>query len=265
MSFLTLSGSGARMLAPSRFRETLLESVAASPSPRRPMPRTRTAQLSALPDLQAKLGPEARQRRSSPTVRAVSIPVPDARSWPAILTWQAHNASRMESVRVQISGNRIKAAGRIIGAAAAEHPPFSASYDLVTDENGVTRRLSLRIALAGGERQMSISRDVEGTWMVESGSRHQRSTFNGALDVDVVLSPFFNSLPIRRCGLQERSEDVEVPVVYVNLLDLTVEGASATYSSGSDGIHVLSPSSSSTLKVDVDGFVLDYPSLARRI
>ncbi len=69
----------------------------------------------------------------------------------------------MESVRVQLNGDRIKAAGRIIGGECPEHPAFSASYDLVTDESGVTRRLSLRTSVAAGERQMSISRDEEGT------------------------------------------------------------------------------------------------------
>lgn len=171
----------------------------------------------------------------------------------------------MESVRVQLSGSRIKATGRIIGGECAEHPAFSASYDLVTDENGVTRRLSLRTALATGERQMSISRDEEGVWMVETGTTHLRSGFAGAKDVDVVLSPFFNTLPIRRFGLQHESEDLQVPVVYVNLPDLAVQEASLTYSSGADGIHVLSPVSSSSITVDEDGFVLDYPGLAERI
>lgn len=171
----------------------------------------------------------------------------------------------MESVRVQLNGARIKAAGRIIGGECPEHPAFSASYDLVTDEGGVTRRLSLRTSLAAGDRQMSISRDEEGTWMVENSAIHQRSTFDGALDVDVVLSPFFNTLPIRRYGLQHGSEDIEVPVVYVNLLDLRVEGASITYSSGPDGIHVLSPVSSSSVTVDDEGFILEYPGLAARI
>ncbi len=142
---------------------------------------------------------------------------------------------------MQLNGNRIKASGRIIGGACSEHPAFSASYDLVTDEAGITRRLSVRTALAAGERQMSISRDEEGTWMVENGASHQRSAFDGALDVDVILSPFFNTLPIRRVGLQNDIEDAEVPVVYVNLLDLRVEGATITYSSGADGISVLSP------------------------
>lgn len=86
---------------------------------------------------------------------------------------------------------------------------------------------------------MSISRDEEGVWMVETGTTHLRSGFAGAKDVDVVLSPFFNTLPIRRFGLQHESEDIQVPVVYVNLPDLAVQEASLTYSSGADGIHVL--------------------------
>ena len=111
----------------------------------------------------------------------------------------------MESVRVQLSGNRIKAAGRIIGAACSDHPAFSASYDLVTDEYGVTKRLSVRTSLASGDRQASVSRDDEGYWMVENSANHQRSTYSGALDVDMVLSPFFNTLPIRRFGLPPMS------------------------------------------------------------
>ncbi|AXY50018.1 hypothetical protein D092_23780 [Rhodococcus ruber Chol-4] len=171
----------------------------------------------------------------------------------------------MESVRVQLSGDRIKAAGRIVGAQCAEHPAFSASYDLVTDENGVTRRLSVRTTLAAGERHMSISRSEEGIWMVDNGTQHQRSAFGGALDVDVILSPFFNALPIRRYGLQSGADELEVPVVYVNLLDLGIEEATLVYSSAADGIHVLSPVSSSSVTVDGDGFVVNYPGLAGRI
>lgn len=171
----------------------------------------------------------------------------------------------MEAVRVQLSGSRVKATGRIVGAQCAEYPAFSASYDLVTDENGVTRRLSVRTTLAAGEKHMSISRSEEGIWMVDNGTQHQRSVFGGALDVDVVLSPFFNALPIRRYGLQSGADEVEVPVVYVNLLDLGVEEATLVYSSAADGIHVLSPVSSSSVTVDADGFVVRYPGLAERI
>ncbi|WP_433197621.1 putative glycolipid-binding domain-containing protein [Nocardia sp. CA-107356] len=190
---------------------------------------------------------------------------PAASRWPAILTWRAHNASRMESVRVTLNGNRIRAAGRMIGGACADHPAFSASYDLVTDENGVTKRLSLRSTTAAGERQASIARDEENYWLVDAGGSHVRSTFGGALDVDVVLSPFFNTLPIRRFALQNAVDNIQVPVVYVRLPDLLVQEASLTYSSGATGISVLSPVSSATVTVDADGFLLDYPGLAERI
>ncbi|MEE2031653.1 putative glycolipid-binding domain-containing protein [Rhodococcus sp. CC-R104] len=201
------------------------------------------------------------------------MPAPDAAraaaspasTWPALLTWRATNVPRMESVRVQLSGRRIKAAGRIVGAECSEHPAFSASYDMVTDENGVTRRLSVRTTVASGERHMSITRSEEGIWMVDNGTHHQRSPFGGALDVDVILSPFFNALPIRRYGLQSGADELEVPVVYVNLVDLGVQEATVVYSSAADGIHVLSPVSSSTVTVDEDGFVMTYRGLTERV
>ena len=59
----------------------------------------------------------------------------------------------MESVRIQLSGNRIKAYGRIVSAATSTDPAFSASYDLVTDEVGATKRLSLTMTPAERERQ----------------------------------------------------------------------------------------------------------------
>ncbi len=125
----------------------------------------------------------------------------------------------MESVRVQLSGKRIKAYGRIVAAATDSHPAFSASYDLITDETGATKRLSLTVTLAERERQLSIARDEENMWLVQDHTQTKRSDFGGALDVDVVFSPFFNALPIRRTGLHERAESMTLPVVYVRLPD----------------------------------------------
>ena len=73
-------------------------------------------------------------------------------AWPAILTWRAHDVPRMESARVQLSGKRIKAHGRIVAGATGSHPAFSASYDLVTDDTGATERLSMNVTLAERDR-----------------------------------------------------------------------------------------------------------------
>ena len=171
----------------------------------------------------------------------------------------------MESARVHLSGNRIKAYGRIVAAATSVHPAFSASYDLVTDDSGGTKRLSLSVSLAERDRQLSIARDEENMWSVTGHDGQSRATFDGALDVDVVFSPFFNALPIRRTGIYTRSDSISIPVVYVTLPDLVVNPATITYSSGADGIKVRSPAADTTITVDEDGFILDYPGLAGRI
>jgi uncharacterized protein len=186
-------------------------------------------------------------------------------AWPAILTWRAHDLRQMESVRVQLSGNRIKAYGRIVAGATETHPAFSASYDLVTNDAGATLRLSLSVSLAERDRQLSIARDEENMWSITGHQGQSRGSFDGALDVDVVFSPFFNALPIRRTGIYKGSESITVPVVYVTLPEFAVNPASIAYSSGPDGIKLHSPVADTTITVDENGFILDYPGLAERI
>ena len=190
-------------------------------------------------------------------------------AWPAILTWRAHDLPRMESVRVQLNGNRVKAYGRIVSAATDTTPAFSASYDLVTDETGGTKRLSMTVTLAERERQLSIARDEENMWLVQDPTgQTSRAAYDGALDVDVVFSPFFNALPIRRTGLYRRADAVSLPVVYVWLPDLTVEPVTIGYTSDrvdNHEIKLLSPVADTTIEVDDEGFIVDYPGLAERI
>ena len=181
------------------------------------------------------------------------------------MTWRAPDALRMESTRVILSGNRIKAYGRIVAAADAKHPAFSASYDLVTDDSGATKRLSLSITLAERDRQLSIARDEEQMWLVQDSRGQSRGSYDGAVDVDMVFSPFFNALPIRRLGLHTKTESVTLPVVYVTLPDFAVNPATISYISGPDGIKVSSPVADATMTVDADGFILNYPGLAERI
>jgi len=184
-----------------------------------------------------------------------------------MLTWRAHDARRMESVRVQLSGKRIKANGRIVAAATDTNPAFAAYYDLQTDDRGATKRLGMTVTVAERERVYSFARDEENMWLVTDHQGERRAPYDGALDVDVVFSPFFNALPIRRLRLQERADSVALPVVYLYLPEMTVSAAVVSYTStGSlDGIKVRSPISDTTVTVDDEGFIVDYPGLAERI
>ncbi|MGO8769148.1 MAG: putative glycolipid-binding domain-containing protein [Mycobacterium sp.] len=192
---------------------------------------------------------------------------PNRRVWQAMLTWRAQDVSRMESVRVQVSGKRIRANGRIVAAATATNPAFGAYYDLQTDETGATKRFGLTVTLAERERQLAIARDEENMWLVTDHRGERREGYNGALDVDVVFSPFFNALPIRRLGVHERAESVTLPMVYVNVPDMAVTPATVGYTSEGrlDGIKLRSPVADTIVSVDEEGFIVDYPGLAERI
>lgn len=108
-------------------------------------------------------------------------------------------------------------------------------------------------------------------WLItgHQGQGQTRGHFEGAVDVDVVFSPFFNALPIRRFGLNRVADTVNLPVIYVSLPDLVVQATTVTYNSfGPDsgaGIAVNSPAGDNVVTVDDDGFIVDYPGLSERI
>src|ERR1700744_5670550 len=148
-----------------------------------------------------------------------------------MLTWRAQDGSRMESVRGPGTGKRIKANGLRVAAATATNPAFGAFYEVQTDETGATRRFGLTVTLAEREHQLAIARDEENMWLVTDHHGESRAGYNGALDVDLVFSPFFNALPIRRLGLHDHAESIALPMVYVNVPEMTVTAAVVNYTS----------------------------------
>jgi hypothetical protein len=171
----------------------------------------------------------------------------------------------MESARVQISGEKVRAAGRIVGGQSSLHPAFSASYDLTTDEHGVIERVTLRTTLKSGVKHTSLTRDEEGFWTVITGNSQVRSNFGGAIDLDLGLSPFFSTLTIRRLRREGVVGAVDVPVLSVNLFDLSLAEGQYTYEVGDAGATVSTPDGPIEVTVDGDGIVSDYPGLAERV
>jgi hypothetical protein len=186
-----------------------------------------------------------------------------------MLTWQGVATPRLESVRLLLSENRLRASGRLI-AAAGDGESYSASFEVSADDSGAISRLLLRSTTADEERQVSLSRTEDSVWLVDHGHGAERDEFAGATEVDVSGAVLFNSLPIRRLGLHTGTGAHELPVVFVNLPDLSVQLTRQSYqtvSTNDDGAVVRHTDGDSVaeLTVDTEGFVVDYPGLARRV
>jgi uncharacterized protein len=183
-----------------------------------------------------------------------------------MLTWQAEGRPGLEGARVHFGPGPLgfRALGRIVRPDPAGD--FTASYNLVVNEDGTLARLSVTAATTAAEKHLTIQRTDDGFWLLDDGSGSQRADFDGAADLDLEFSPLFNALPIRRLGLHREAAAVEVPTVFVSLPDLSVSTAVQEYRT----VRVGDPATvrftwadfSADLVVDADGFAVSYPGLA---
>lgn len=188
----------------------------------------------------------------------------------AMLTWRGSDADRMEQVRLNISGARIRAYGRIISAATDEYEAYSVSYELVTTNTGATRRLSVRMLKESGEISLDLSRDLDDRWMVQTPDSVVHSDFGGADTVDLWHSPFLKTLVVRRHAMEEGRDGIDIPVVELSLPSCSVDLIEKSYNFSGIGAQggaatLTSARGSWDLVVDEYGLITEFPEVAQRI
>jgi uncharacterized protein len=184
-----------------------------------------------------------------------------------MLTWQAHDGHGFEGVRVHFgTGKAFRALGRIVHAEPGGG--WTASYRLVVREDGDVERASFTSATAARERHLTLNRTEDGYWLLDTGSGGSRTDFGGAVDLDLAGSVTFNALPVRRLDLHRKVGEYTLPVVYVALPELEPSVVHQTYRVVSTGdspvVEFRQDDFTSDLRLDGDGFVVDYPGVAGR-
>jgi uncharacterized protein len=126
--------------------------------------------------------------------------------------------------------------------------------------------------LGGTYQSLRLFTDGEGSWETESGEA--LTSLKGCLDVDISVTPFTNTLPIRRLALQSGSSST-LSMVYITAPQLQVEVSEQRYTcletSSTGGRYLFEslesgvPGFVAELPVDQDGLVLNYPELFRRV
>jgi hypothetical protein len=157
--------------------------------------------------------------------------------------------------------------------------PYRADYVLDTAAAWTTRRLQVTAEGDGWRRSLLLTRDVDGTWTSQADGAGQADLpmpggdavdLYDARDCDLGLSPLSNTMPILRHRLHRQAGAAECTMAWVSVPDLTVHRSRQRYEhvrATPEGAVVRFSSDDFTadLLVDADGFVVDYPQLARRI
>ncbi len=113
---------------------------------------------------------------------------------------------------------------------------------------------------------ITLKADGAGNWRDDKDQ--PLDALQGCIDVDIMVTPLTNTLPIRRLQLAP-GESREISVVYIAAPDLSIRPFRQRYTRLDDGQHYryesLESGFTAVLPVDDDGFVVDYPGIWRRV
>src|ERR671920_644098 len=127
--------------------------------------------------------------------------------------WTLWEGPGLEHLRLVTSDGGVVANGLVIGLEAGR--PFRIGYEVRCD--GLWRVREVRVAAPDSERPvLELLTDGEGHW--KRGSGEPLPELDGCIDVDISATPFTNTFPIRRLGL-ESAESEELMVTYVRVAE----------------------------------------------
>ncbi len=178
--------------------------------------------------------------------------------------WSAWNDPGLGHLRLEMYDGLV-ADGLVLGV--TEGRPFRVAYEVHCDVSWRVR--AVRVGVPSSELpEVDLLADGEGNWTMPDGRAVPE--LEGCIDVDISVTPFTNTLPIRRLDLAP-TESAEVSVAYVEGTELQAWPEPQRYTclekSDRGGLYrflSLDGGFTADLPVDADGLVLDYPGLFRR-
>ena len=174
--------------------------------------------------------------------------------------WRSLVHGGLEDLRLSVRDDGTHLArSAVVGQAAGRS--FGVFYEMEIGPDWTVRTVVIR---RNDGAVLELKHDGRGGW---NDGRLSLPQLAGCMDVDIEMTPFTNTLPIRRSALRvgdsQRFRMVYVPadtlVPFVDEQIYTRLGANRYRYDAADG------SFSAELTVDADGLVLSYPGLFERV
>ncbi len=178
-----------------------------------------------------------------------------------IARWQDWSATGLEHLVLTEEPDGILAESAIVASVDGE--AIGVRYRIQCDSKWRVRKAG--IARVGDAHTIHLASDGTGTWLDGNGVAQPR--LDGAIDIDISVTPFTNTLPIRRLNLKQ-AQSVEILVVYILLPGLEVLTDRQRYTRLGEALYRYeSVDSDFTRDIEVDrhGLVTNYPGLFRRM
>ena len=172
----------------------------------------------------------------------------------ATVLWRNHRDDGLDRCSFQGGPNGFRLSGTALFV--RDGLPFEARYTVMADSHWRTRSAGVHVQTPDGDDlRLALSADGEGGWLL---GREPLPDLQGALDVDLAVTPATNTLALRRLSLSP-GQAAELTVAYVPLGDLAPGPLEQRYERlTEDRYRYSKPGFSAELVVDEDGVVLSY-------
>lgn len=177
------------------------------------------------------------------------------------LLWAGREYNSLENCLLKNRGDGYEITSSIVGS--YQDRLYRVEYAIYTNGHWQTTFFQLKILLDGKPQIISYRSDGRGNWEKYGASV---PAFDGCTDIDISLTPFTNTLPVRRLQLAIGDRQI-IKVLYLDILAGEIKPVQQQY-------ERLSPNSyryqnvpndyEAVIEVDDDGLVTDYPGLFMR-
>lgn len=174
------------------------------------------------------------------------------------LLWTGREYHSMENCLIDVSATGSKITSTIIGY--YDNKIYKVTYRILTNQSWETIFIEINSQFSNENRTIQFEGDGKGNWTI-AGMKNNFLT--GCIDVDISLTPFTNTLPIRRLELKE-NQTAEINVIYCDILNHQIKPAPQRYTRLSGTAYLYQnvvDDFEAVIQVDESGLVVDYPSL----
>ena len=179
----------------------------------------------------------------------------------ATVLWQGVETGALDRCRLAAGPDGLRLSGTVLTAEFGT--PLDVRYLVEAGPDGLTRRVELE--LDGGAVRRVLVADGAGRWRWEGGGSDLVEV-DGALDVDLTVTPATNTLPIRRLAGLEVGEAADLRMAWVQFPELSVIPSAQRYERlAADRWRFSTGDFTAELVVDPQGLVLDYGGLFRAL
>ncbi|MCF0072289.1 putative glycolipid-binding domain-containing protein [Dyadobacter sp. CY261] len=174
------------------------------------------------------------------------------------ILWTGREYYSLENCRIDGNENGTLIESAIVGQYGDDL--YQVNYQIRVNEYWETVLVDISFYINHVYRHLNLINSGEGNWLLNG---ELNDSFSDCVDIDLPLTPFTNTLPIRRLNIPI-GEERPIRVIYLDLLEDSITPVTQKYTRVSETVfhyENVPNDFEADIVLDADGLVVDYPEL----